>query len=185
MERKYPRARWHDYNCGIYFVTVCTHGRSMSLGTISNHAIELTPIGHFLHTCIEEIPRHDPDVQIDTFVVMPNHFHAIIVVGSRHAAASQAQPDIGCLKPPRHPDKSDNFNRRTHHNARLSKVIGGVKSATTRFAKNYNAAFSWQPNFHDHIIRTHEAYVMICDYIANNVKRWDKDCFNPNSGQPI
>lgn len=78
MERKYPRARWHDYDCGIYFVTVCTHERAMSLGVISGTTIELTAIGHFLHTAIKDVPLHYPDIFVDKFVVMPNHFHAII-----------------------------------------------------------------------------------------------------------
>ena len=91
MNRKYPRAKWHDYNMGTYFVTVCTHNRAHYFGEICDGKITHTEIGAYLCRAIEEIGLHYPEATVDRYVVMPNHFHAIItIVGSRHAAADNA-----------------------------------------------------------------------------------------------
>jgi hypothetical protein len=60
----------------------------------------------------------------------------------------------------------------------LSVVIGGIKSAVTKFANENNIEFAWQTRFDDRIIRNQGAMNKIADYIENNVARWDMDCFN-------
>ena len=76
---------------GTYFVTVCTHNRAHCFGEICDGKITHTEIGAYLCRAIEEIGLHYPEATVDRYVVMPNHFHAIItIVGSRHAAADNA-----------------------------------------------------------------------------------------------
>lgn len=193
--RRYPRAKWHDYGSGIYFITVCTHNRINFFGKIFDGEILHTEIGQYLCRAIEECGLHYPGISVDRYVVMPNHFHAIIVVGSRHAGAqnpvvaehqnatqtslptSHAAVNVGCLQAPRHPDSGDNFDERNHFNALLSRVLGGIKSAVTRHAHNLGLDFRWQANFHDHIIRNQREYDLIAEYIATNVDNWGKDKF--------
>lgn len=198
MNRKYPRAKWHDYNMGTYFVTVCTHNRVHYFGKICNGKITHTEIGAYLCRSIEEIGLHYPEAAVDRYVVMPNHFHAIItIVGSRHAAANNepnnepnneannaanneghnAPINTGCLRPSRHPDIDDNFNERNHFNALLSRTLGGLKSAVSKQAHLSDLTFRWQPNFHDHIIRNQREYDLIANYIDNNILNWNKDKF--------
>lgn len=195
MNRKYPRAKWHDYNMGTYFVTVCTHNRAHYFGEICDGKITHTEIGAYLCRAIEEIGLHYPEATVDRYVVMPNHFHAIITivrsqhaaanVRSRHAAADvankiadNATPNTGCLHPAQHPDIDDNFNERNHFNAMLSRTLGGLKSAVSKQAHLSDSTFRWQPNFHDHIIRNQREYDLIANYIDNNVLNWNKDKFN-------
>ncbi|MCM1036859.1 MAG: hypothetical protein NC406_05975 [Bacteroides sp.] len=78
--RKYPRAPFHDYNCGLYFITVCTKSREHHFGEITDATMRLTDIGRALQANLESISTHYPDVQIPLYVVMPNHFHAIIAI---------------------------------------------------------------------------------------------------------
>lgn len=201
MNRKYPRAQWHDYNSGIYFVTVCTHNRFHYFGEIRNGEITHTEIGAYLCRAIEQLSQHYPYVSIARYVVMPNHFHAIIPVhpavythaasvGSRHAAASSAPAvpvvpvvpanpplNMGCLRPPHHPEQDDDFNARSHFNSLLSRAVGGLKSAVTKQAHLLNMEFRWQANFHDHIIRNQREYDLIAQYIDNNISSWGKDRF--------
>lgn len=178
MDRKYPRAKWHDYNYGLYFVTVLTKYRRNYFGKIENGEMQHSEIGEFLSRAIEQCGLHYEDISVDCYVVMPNHFHAIINVGSRHAAAhTEGNHNVGCLLPPAHPDGNDNFNERNHHNARLSSVIGGIKSATTKFANQEGFEFGWQVNFHDHIIRNQREYDYISEYIRTNPFRWGNDRF--------
>ena len=192
MDRKYPRAKWHEYNGGVYFVTVVTANRQNFFGKIIYGEILRTELGSILSRTIEQCYKHYNDVKVDCHTVMPNHFHAIISisrspVGSRHAAApdtiptSTPLPNPGCLRPPRHPEESDNFSARNHHNARLSAVIGGIKSAVKRYANQRGIVFGWQANFHDHIIRNQRAYDLIAEYIRTNPQRWDTDLFCQNN----
>lgn len=66
----------------------------------------------------------------------------------------------------------------SHKKGRLSYVIGGLKSAVTRYANIHKIPFSWQTRFHDRIIRSQKELNSIADYIQNNVLRWDADCYN-------
>ncbi|MBR4621807.1 MAG: hypothetical protein IKO46_12585 [Salinivirgaceae bacterium] len=59
----------------------------------------------------------------------------------------------------------------------LSVVVGGIKSAATKFANRNNITFGWQPRFHDHIIRQTDEMNRIAEYIETNVLRWESDEF--------
>lgn len=187
MDRKYPRAKFHDYNGGIYFITIVTMNRVHYFGNVDSGKMHLGILGKYLSKCIEGIPEHYSDADIHKFVIMPNHFHVIVQivpqknvnpVGSRHAAAyMDGQINLGCLCPPRHPEIWDDFNMRNHHNARLSVVVGGIKSSVKRYANRNGIEFGWQANFHDHIIRNQREYDLISDYIDTNPQRWGNDKF--------
>ncbi|MFV0398136.1 MAG: hypothetical protein ACK5JU_09000 [Bacteroidales bacterium] len=47
------RADWHDYNGGIYFITICTADRIHYLGEIENGEMNLSDIGRFVTHTIE------------------------------------------------------------------------------------------------------------------------------------
>lgn len=74
------RAAWHDYNGGIYFVTICTAGREHYFGEITNSEMRLSEIGRYTDECINNIPQHNPYADVPLYVVMPNHIHAIVVI---------------------------------------------------------------------------------------------------------
>lgn len=184
MNRKYPRAPWHDYNYGIYFVTVVTKNRCNYFGSVVGGDMVHSDIGAFLLRTIEQCGLHYKDVVVDKYVVMPNHFHAIIAVWPRHAATlpldesiDAMKCNIGCLRAPNHLEANDDFAQRNHHNARLSVVVGGIKSATMKFANKNGMPFAWQSNFHDHIIRNQQGLDKITDYIEHNPQRWEEDTF--------
>ena len=60
----------------------------------------------------------------------------------------------------------------------LSVVIGGLKSAITKYARQNGIPFAWQSRFHDRIIRNQEELNCITAYIENNVAKWDMDEMN-------
>lgn len=59
----------------------------------------------------------------------------------------------------------------------LASIIRGYKIGVTKFARNSNIPFAWQSRFHDHIIRNHESFVRISDYIIHNPENWREDKF--------
>ncbi len=78
-----PSARWVTWDYGsnaAYFVTICIHDRSHGFGEIVNGEIILTSLGYAAMDCWNEIPIHFPFVELDGFIVMPNHVHGIIII---------------------------------------------------------------------------------------------------------
>lgn len=59
----------------------------------------------------------------------------------------------------------------------LASVIRGFKIGVTKFAKNNDIDFAWQPRFHDHIIRDEPSFLQIRNYIINNPENWKDDKF--------
>jgi REP element-mobilizing transposase RayT len=79
--RRSLRLQGYDYaQAGAYFVTLCTQGRECLFGEIVDGEMRLNPAGEMVRRVWTEIPAHVPDVDIDAFVVMPNHIHGIIVL---------------------------------------------------------------------------------------------------------
>jgi REP element-mobilizing transposase RayT len=86
------RAKWHDYNGGAYFITVCTKNREHFFGEIihckdvachvstGEPKMQLTEIGKYLHEKLQNAAAHYPYAEIPLFVVMPNHWHAVVVI---------------------------------------------------------------------------------------------------------
>ena len=79
-QRKSPRAAWHDYNGGRYFVTFCTKNHDLYFGDVIDGRMELSEIGKFALHCIEKIPEINDNVAVPEFVVMPNHVHMIVII---------------------------------------------------------------------------------------------------------
>ena len=79
-QRKSPRATWHDYNGGRYFVTFCTKNHELYFGDVVDGRMELSEIGEYALRCIDKIPEINDNVAVPEFVVMPNHVHMIVIV---------------------------------------------------------------------------------------------------------
>ena len=81
------RAAWHNYNGGMYFITICTKNREHYFGEIvydeNNEAkMNYTELGKIAIECWESIPQHFPHVEAPLWVVMPNHIHGIIIINA-------------------------------------------------------------------------------------------------------
>ncbi|MEZ4632171.1 MAG: transposase [Deinococcales bacterium] len=77
------RAPWWDYrSAGAYFVTICTHQKALVFGNISKQNMELSALGIIADICWFEIKNHHKHIQLDAFIVMPNHVHGIIILST-------------------------------------------------------------------------------------------------------
>lgn len=137
-DRHQFRANWHDYNAGIYFITICTHGKRHLFGDIKDGQFNPTKIGTIVKNNIEAIPLHH-NCEVWNYVVMPNHIHMVLSVGTRYIASDPniprpdiaSDPDIpkyGCLKPGRNGTPMQDY----HHNSQLAVIIGTLKASVTR-----------------------------------------------------
>ena len=103
---------------------------------------------------LKAMENHFDRVRVDHCVVMPNHIHAIVV--------------IGC----------DGENIK---NPSLEVVVGQYKSGVSRKIREIQPGFQiWQRSFHDHVIRNQADYMRIWNYIENNPVKWNEDCFYQN-----
>src|SRR4051812_41175265 len=89
---KQLRMRGFDYSSNhAYFVTMVTHDRACVFGSITDSVLKPTQRGLIVERCWNDIPNHHPFVELDAFVVMPNHVHGVLMfVGNEEA--TQASP---------------------------------------------------------------------------------------------
>ncbi len=172
------RAAWHNYSGGIYFVTICTRGREHYFGEITNGEMHLSDIGEYVDEQIRNVSAHYPYAETPLWVVMPNHVHAIVVIDGDNVPYERRvtnELDAHTVETRRatslQPCETANMQ------GWLSVVVGGIKSAATKFANRNNITFGWQPRFHDHIIRQTNEMNRIAEYIETNVLRWESDEF--------
>jgi REP element-mobilizing transposase RayT len=95
------RALWHNYSGGAYFVTVCTQNREHFFGKIvcaaqNDPQMQLTPIGQWLHENLQNITAHYPYAEIPLFVVMPNHWHAVVFIDSEKIPYQRRNTEMLC-----------------------------------------------------------------------------------------
>jgi putative transposase len=172
-ERRRRSIRLKDYDYrqpGAYFITVIAHKRECLFGRVVDSKMELNGYGNVVRGCWEMLSDHFAHVNIDTFVVMPNHVHGILEVGARHAVPLHGterfgQPVAGSIP----------------------TIIRSFKSATTRGINDLRrspATTVWQRNYFEHIIRNDESLQRIRQYIHENPARWEFDRENPLATRP-
>ena len=163
---------WDYGDNGAYFITICTKNREHYFGEINHGKMVLFHVGVIADILWYEIKNHAKNVELDAFVVMPNHIHGILIlndpdpgnpVDTGHALYLQDSPSQ---------KRYQNQGKNT-----VSSMIGSYKSAVTRHARRLGWEFEWQSRFHDHIIRNDEAFERIKNYIINNPKNWKEDKF--------
>ena len=181
-ERKHARYRWHDYNGGLYFITICTKDKKHFFGYISNNEISYSEIGMVAAQNIDEISSHWNGVKVLTSVVMPNHVHFIISIDGKIYQNKNNQatvcdnsqeipPSLVTATPRRGPTVGGLHSY-------LAVIVSGFKAGVKRYANQHGLSFEWQSGYHDHIIRDNDNINIIIDYINNNISNWSDDCYN-------
>lgn len=184
------RLKGYDYSSnGCYFITICTKNRQCYFGSIveacdsglpyhdptapkypmetHNRSFQLQPtiIGQIANEYWREIPKHYPFIEVDEFVVMPNHIHGILIFNRE--------------------DKFDWIpNQFGTQSRNVGAVIRAFKSSTKRYANQKNVNFEWQSRYHDRIIRNEKELKAIRQYIFNNPSKWQNDGLNISCVEP-
>ena len=167
----------YDYSrVGAYFVTIVTRGRVLLFEDPMSHGI--------VATLWERIPRDFPHVELDEWVVMPNHIHGIIVmtdVGTTHSVqgvrdaqdeelgdgfGSASQVSVNASPLPRPGPTPGSFGA----------IVGNFKSVAARRINRVlgtSGTIVWQRNYYDRIIRNEEELRRAREHIANNPIVWE------------
>ncbi len=179
---------WNYGNPGMYFITICCQNRASYFGRIitppeqdksklptannsipiTNACLQPTPIGQVATEEWLKTPqiRSDMNIELGAFIVMPNHFHAILIIGN-NAYNNNETSEIA-------QSAGNSFGPQKKN---LASIIRGYKSAVTSYARKNNILFGWQANYHEHIIRSYQEFVNITEYIHNNPSKWANDVF--------
>ena len=144
--------------------------------------MRLNALGEIASAHWVEIPSHYSNVTMDTFVVMPNHVHGVVVirpvteveicVGAQHAAPLQGIQHV----PPANVLPGS-----------LGAIVRSYKSAVTKhigMSRTSTAMSVWQRNYYEHIVRNEKDLLRIRDYILDNPLHWDDDRENPEIVRP-
>jgi REP element-mobilizing transposase RayT len=169
------RAEWHDYSGGEYFVTICTGGREHWFGKIVNGEMNLSVIGKYVDECIQNIHAHNSYATVPLYVIMPNHIHLIVLIDTSNVETTHVET-VHAPSLQQNRWKNDTVNEQMQlismRKHELSYTIGNMK-----FAHENAIPFSWQPRFHDRIIRNQDEMNGIAEYIEGNVAKWESDEF--------
>jgi len=178
--RRSIRLRGYDYSqAGAYFVTVCAQNREFLFGDIVDGEMQLNGAGRMVEQWWAELNNKSPLIETDEYVIMPNHFHGIIILVG---ADLRVRPHSGGLRVRPHSG--------AHAGAPLPTIIQWFKTMTTneyiRGVKTSGwAPFPgklWQRNYYEHIIRNDDELTRIREYIVNNPAQWEMDRENPMVG---
>ncbi|GAB4324730.1 MAG: transposase [Candidatus Zixiibacteriota bacterium] len=167
--RRSIRLQGYDYSqAGAYFVTICTHGRACLFGDVADGKMRLNSAGRVVEQCWNDIPVHFPHVELDAWVIMPNHVHGILVIVDPVGANNYS------------PLRTDATSRPRGTSKTIGSVIRGFKIGVTKWMRQHTTIYDvWQRNYYERIIRNDESLNRIREYIANNTLQWELDRENP------
>ena len=155
--RQSMRLKGYDYSLpGAYFVSIVTENRECLFGDITDNRMKLNGAGEIVEQVWLDLPKHYPMLELDLYVVMPNHIHGIL-----------------CII-----EKENLSNEGKEKNPSLGNIIRSFKSIS---AININKILNrqgqsvWQRNYHDHIIRDEQDLNGRRQYIIDNPARWEED----------
>lgn len=176
--RRSIRLRNFGYgSAGAYYVTIVTQGREAIFGEVIDSSMLLNERGHMVWDVWRDIPRQYPGIEIDAFVVMPNHTHGIVVI-----------TDVGA-GPRACPDQTGQSHRLGQPQGvaptplSLQDVVHRFKSLTTTkyrrcVSTNGWPSFPgrlWQRNYWERVIRDEPELNRIRQYISDNPANWNDD----------
>lgn len=146
---------------GMYYVTICTKNRVPWFGEIHDENMELSNVGWIIDNEWNQTKIIRPYVTLDKYVIMPDHFHAIIRIN---------------VETPRRGVSTNNPHHRPEWKSHsLGSIINQFKSICTKHIRISHPDFAWQPRYYDHVIRDHDDLERIRWYIKQNPSAWHRD----------
>ena len=152
--RKSLRHRGHDYRapCSVH-VTICTHHRQALLGSVLPTGLHFNDAGRFVAASLQALQSEAQGIAVDTHIVMPDHVHAIIVLGTNPEANTTASI----------PDLVRAFKMRVMKSWPRGTRLGGWEPYDTHL---------WQRSYYDTLIRNDAHLETTRAYILANPRRW-------------
>jgi REP element-mobilizing transposase RayT len=152
-----------------YFITICTKDKKCLFGSIRNNKIELYQCGYIVKNNIQNIMHRYDHVRIASYIIMPNHLHAVIQIKTNQDAvgaqfiAPQEFAQRGVM----------------NHAPTVGMIVRAFKARCTHDIHSFAPdATVWQRNYYERIIRSDDELFDTIEYIKNNPNNWAKDPMN-------
>ena len=148
------RLKDYDYSQpGSYFVTICVHERVETFGKVLDGVMHLNENGNTTEAVWRKLSEWFPHVELDQFVIMPNHMHGIIILTDQSSRSEKPNPPLG-------------------------QIVRAYKASTARRIRvSGTPGFKWQRNYYEHIsrLRHQDELDRMRHYVINNPARWRED----------
>lgn len=164
-DRQSIRLKGYDYSRpGYYFVTICVKNRVPLFGQVTRDKMILNKYGKIAQDEWSRTGKLRINVEVDEFVIMPNHVHGIIVI------TDKIENKSALIR-----------NKFYSPSNNLGAIIRGYKSTVTKQINAINGQPGdkiWQRNYYDYIIQNSSELNVIRKYIRLNPGNWDEDSLN-------
>lgn len=151
---------------GAYFVTICAHNRDCVFGNIVNGEMHVNDVGNIVKSEWIKTGKIRRNVVLDSFVIMPNHLHGIIII---------IEIDNGRGVSQYAPTTKSKFQSPSQT---LGSIVRGFKATTTKQInklRNSPGSPVWQRNYFERVVRNERELNRIREYIQNNPFNWNKE----------
>ena len=138
--------------------------------------MNLNEYGQIAHEQWQKIPVRFETVELDAFVIMPNHIHGIIIINESQPVKAGLTPTL---------NRQFSQTQRCPKRKTIGDIVGAYKSLVANEClkifktKNENMGKLWQRNYYEHIIRDEKSYLKIAQYILDNPEKWELDSMYP------
>ena len=171
--RRSIRLKGYDYaQEGAYFITICAYRHTCLFGEVLDESMNLNVYDEIVRDEWIRTATIRQEVELDSFVVMPNHFHGIVLIVSQDVRERTTSSELAGV-----------HNPRPYRSAKsIGALVAGFKSAVTAQINRSRTTPGlpvWQPNYHEHIIRSENSLNILRSYIETNPSRWASDKYNP------
>jgi len=176
--RRSIRLKDYDYSSpGAYFVTMVAKGYKCVFGKMIDNEMHLDSLGKIVENCWLQIPEHFLGVDVEVFIVMPNHIHGIVSIREYDRRGTIYRvPTMG--------DNTRTTDDRTSTKEVFGQpVVGSIptiirtyKASVSRLARKELGMLNiWQRNYYEHIIHDQSDLDSITNYILSNPDHWSDD----------
>ncbi len=180
--RRSIRLPGYDYTRpGAYYITIVTFKRACWFGEIANGEMKLSKVGQIVRREWLRLPSRFPNVELDEFIVMPDHLHGIIVIvdSRRRGTGDLSTAKVKATTPVPLP-AGENFGGPVPGS--IPTIIRSFKAAVSFRINSLvrkTAQSVWQRNYYEHLIRDEIEWNSIRLYIQSNPINWELDNENP------
>jgi len=163
-------------------LTICTYKKECILGEIVNGEFRINNLGECVLESWHDLQIHYSNIQLDEFVIMPNHIHGIIILFDERSVGAGLRPALfrkGSTALSKwaglRPAPTNKNNKKIHA---LPEIVRALKSFSSRKVNNIlkNTGHPvWQRNYYEHVIRDESDLFNTRQYIINNPLLWEED----------
>ena len=199
LARNSLRLKDYDYSQpGVYFVTICTENRDFYLGNIVDGIMISFPISEIVRKIWLEIPETFQCVDLDAFIIMPNHVHGIIIIhkecrdlihqtrrnnsksicrgfiNQTHIKDCKNDSKVDLIN--KTPTKMKNWILMQNSKRTIGRIVRYFKAKSTKIIHDgCFSSYQWQRNYYEHVVRSSRELNSIREYIINNPIKWALD----------